>query len=101
MFSVPWPLNRSEDGGGLVLLQIFLIFTWSRALNLLERYRGTISEPDLPVVSNRVQLGTCPLIGSLSRNDGDGCENVTEKSEFALPRTLSCLIRQMLANVEF
>ena len=44
--------------------------------------------------SNRVRLGTCPLIGSLSRR----LRERHLKSEFALPRTLSRLIRQMLAN---
>ena len=80
MFSVPWPLNRSEDEGDLVLLQIVVVFTCSGVLIFLEPYEtycGTITEPDLHVVSNRVRLDTCPLIGSLSRNDGDGCDNVT------------------------
>ena len=59
---MPWPLNRSENEGDLVLLQIFVFFTCSRALILLEPYCGTITEPGLPVVSNRVRLGTVSVI---------------------------------------
>ena len=33
------------------------------------------------------------LLGSLSNNDGDGYENATWKSEFALPQTLSRLFQ--------